>query len=266
MSDSYIQQLFNLQGKVAMVTGGASGIGRQIAKALAAAGAQTVIVGRRKQLLEEAAAEIDEAAQKKQAAVVVADLSQTETISSVAEEVSACFGAPQILVHAAGVNLRSSPDLLKSTADITIDSWQKTLAVNLTAPFFLTRALADGMKKSGGGSVINIGSMQSMRAGLGDAAYGASKGGIAQLTRTMARSWSVDNIRVNALLPGFFPSDMTGMVFADSQLADKLAEQTMLGRNGALADLDGAAVFFASAASAYITGTLLPIDGGMLAK
>ena len=122
------------------------------------------------------------------------------------------------------------------------------------------------MREKGGGAIVNIGSMQSVRAGLGDAAYGASKGGIAQLTKMLARAWGGDNIRVNAILPGFFPSDMTKVVFDDSQLAQKLASQTILGRNGDLSDLEGAAVFLASPASSYLTGIAIPVDGGFLAK
>ena len=130
----------------------------------------------------------------------------------------------------------------KSTADITPEKWRQTIAVNLTAPFFLARALVDKMAK--GGAIINIGSLQSLRAGLGDAGYGASKGGIAQLTRVMARTWGGRGITVNALIPGFFPSEMTSMVFADDELANNLAQSTALGRNGELADIGGAAVFF----------------------
>ena len=152
----------------------------------------------------------------------------------------------------------------KSTADITPEKWRQTIAVNLTAPFFLARALVDKMAK--GGAIINIGSLQSLRAGLGDAGYGASKGGIAQLTRVMARTWGGRGITVNALIPGFFPSEMTSMVFADDELANNLAQSTALGRNGELADIGGAAVFLASPAAAYITGILLPVDGGFLAK
>lgn len=117
-----------------------------------------------------------------------------------------------------------------------------------------------------GGAIINVGSLQSLRAGLGDAAYGASKGGVAQLTRLLARAWGERGITVNALIPGFFPSEMTDIVFEDKELIEKLAASTLLGRNGALSDMDGAAVFLASSAAAYLTGLLLPVDGGFLAK
>lgn len=265
MADSdYLSQLFGLGGSIAAITGGGSGIGRQIGKALAAAGAQVVLVGRRENLLQEAADEINAAAGELRAKIAAADLSETEKLPQVAENISACFGAPNIVINAAGVNLRSSSAPEESAADITAESWGKTFRINLDAPFFLTRALVAKMKN--GGAVINIGSLQSVRAGLGDAAYGASKGGVAQLTRACARAWGKKSVTVNALLPGFFPSEMTEIVFADKELSAKLAASTILGRNGKLADMEGAAVFLASPAAAYITGVLLPVDGGFLAK
>lgn len=310
MTGDYLWRMFGLGGRVAAVTGGGSGIGRRIAFALAAAGADVVLVGRRENLLREAAKEIcdssanhnfnvDDSSVDNSSAVrdsnvrnsgvddssavrdsnvgdfsggakggraefVVADLSEIDGIEKVAEKISACFGAPRILVNAAGVNLRSSSDPAESARTITRESWERTMAVNLSAPFFLSRALAGGM--AGGGAILNIGSMQSVRAGLGDAAYTASKGGVVQLTRALARALGRDGITVNALLPGFFPSEMTDVVFSDSVLSARLAESTILGRNGALSDLEGAAVFFASPAAAYITGVLLPVDGGFLAK
>ena len=143
---------------------------------------------------------------------------------------------------------------------------QETMNINLGAPFFLTRALIYNMKAKGGGAIINIGSLQSLRAGLGDAAYTASKGGVAQLTKIMARAWGKYGITANAILPGFFPTNLTRVVFEDDLLKQKLAESTLLKRNGEMADLEGAAVFLASPAAAYITGILLPVDGGFLAK
>lgn len=264
MSADYVSGLFGLDGRTAAVTGGGSGIGRRIAFALAAAGANVVLIGRRTELLKESAAEINELTGEKRADFVTADLSQSENIPEIGTQITNCFGAPRVLVNAAGVNLRSSSDPCLSLRDITLSSWNATMAVNLTAPFFLSRELAAGMRD--GGSIINIGSMQSVRAGLGDAAYTTSKGGVVQLTKAMARVFGREGIVVNAILPGFFPSDMTGEVFSDEKLAGRLAESTMLGRNGELDDLDGAAVFLASAASSYITGILLPVDGGFLAK
>lgn len=260
----YLHERFSLRGKVALVTGGGSGIGGAIARAMAQAGAEVVVCGRREALLINAVDDIKNNGGR--GAALAADVSQTEQLDDVAKRASEFFGAPSILVNAAGVNLRSCADLSQSTADITIDKWQQTLAVNLTAPFFLSRAIIGGGGMTKGGAIINIGSLQSLRAGLGDAGYGASKGGIAQLTRVMARIWGGDGITVNALIPGFFPSEMTAMVFADDALAESLAQSTLLGRNGEMNDIGDAAVFLASSAAAYITGILLPVDGGFLAK
>lgn len=257
-----LQEWFSLQGKTALVTGGGTGIGGAIAAAMAKAGAAVVVCGRREEMLKQTAALIKEGGGE--CATLRADLSQTDALENVAEQAAAFFGSPDVLVNAAGVNLRTSADFQESTKDITKESWQKTIAVNLTAPFFLGRALAE--KMTNGGAIINIGSLQSLRAGLGDAAYGASKGGVAQLTRVMARIWGKKSITVNALIPGFFPSEMTSIVFANDELAQNLARSTALGRNGKLEDIAGAAVFLASPAAAYITGVLLPIDGGFLAK
>ena len=263
-NENFISSLFSLADCTAVVTGGGSGIGRRIGLALARAGARVVLIGRRPTALQEAAAEIDDQCGDKRAAVLAADVSDLAAAPQIAAQAASFFWAPSILVNAAGINLRTSPHLAESTDGVTIDGWQQTLNTNLGAPFFLSRAMVAGM--TSGGSIINIGSLQSLRAGLGDAGYGASKGGIAQLTRLLARTWGGQNIRVNAILPGYFPSDLTQMLFADPQLSAALAQNTLLGRNGELADMDGAAVFLASPASAYITGVLLPIDGGFLAK
>lgn len=262
--DDYLRGLFSLRGRAAVVSGGGSGIGRRLAAALAAAGAKVALLGRREELLRDAAAEINAKAGEVRAAPVRADLADLESLPETAKRVTAAVGAPTIVVNAAGVNLRSSPYPEESARDITLESWRKTLDINLAAPFFLSREFVAGMKD--GGTIINIGSLQSLRAGLGDAAYGASKGGLAQLTRAMAKAWGSAGVTANALLPGYFPSDMTKLVFDNAEMSERLAKETLLGRNGALADLEGAVIFFASPASAYITGALLPIDGGCLAK
>lgn len=259
---NYLNERFTLQGKTALITGGGSGIGAAIAIAMARAGASVVVVGRREAQLKQTTEQIKTHGAK--AAPLSADIAKTDQLESIAAKATEFFGAPNILVNAAGINTRTSPDLTKSTADITPDKWNQTLAVNLTAPFFLTRALAKQM--TNGGAIINIASLQSLRSGLGDAAYGASKGGIAQLTRVMARTFGKNKITVNALIPGYFPSEMTAMVFADDTLSQRLADGTILGRNGEMEDLCGAAIFLASPAAAYITGILLPVDGGFLAK
>src|SRR3546814_764783 len=167
---------------------------------------------------------------------------------------------PIFLVNAAGVNLREPPEA------ITPESWNRTLALNLTIPFFLARACLAGLRAKGEGRIINIASLQSARAFPGGMAYGASKGGVAQLTRAMAEAWSRDGITANAIAPGFFPTELTAAVFADDVRAAALAAQTASGRNGRLEDLDGTTVFLASAASAYVTGQIIYVDGGFTAK
>jgi NAD(P)-dependent dehydrogenase (short-subunit alcohol dehydrogenase family) len=164
------------------------------------------------------------------------------------------------LINAAGVNFRQPAD------DITLESWDMTLKLNLAVPFFLARCLVPEMKKSGWGRVINIASLQSNRAFENGLAYGASKGGISQLTRAMAETWSRHGISCNAIAPGFFPTELTAPVYEHPELLDKLAAQTAIGRNGVLSDLDGITVFLASPASDYITGQIIHLDGGFTAK
>ena len=249
---------FDLSGSVALVTGGGAGIGRRIGLALAQAGAAVVLAARRRALLDEAAAEITDAGGK--ASALAADLSEIDTLDAVAEAAAQPFGPPDIVVNAAGVNLREPWEA------ITPDSWSRTIAINLTAPFFLSRALAPAMMKKGHGKIINLASLQSVRAFPDSMAYGASKGGVAQLTRAMAEAWSPSGITCNALVPGFFPTELTEPVFGDPARAAEMAARTAIGRNGEMEDLDGIAVFLAAPASDYITGQVIFLDGGLTAK
>ncbi|MGD9868325.1 MAG: SDR family NAD(P)-dependent oxidoreductase, partial [Hyphomicrobiales bacterium] len=229
------------------------------AYALSRAGASVVLAARRTGALVDARAEIE--AEGGVAATVEADLlAGMDAVAACAEAAAEPFGAPDILVNAAGINLREPPD------EVTPESWDRTIRLNLSVPFFLARALVPGMKAKGRGSIINIASLQTFRAFSGGFAYGASKGGVGQLTRAMAQAWSADGITANALIPGFFPTELTGPVFADSKLSRMHADATCFGRNGELRDIDGATVFLASPASAYITGALIPVEGGYLAK
>jgi len=164
------------------------------------------------------------------------------------------------LVNAAGVNPRQPAD------DISWDTWDATLHLNLSVPFFLARELIAGMQAKGGGNIINIASLQSYRAFANGAPYGASKGGIVQLTRSMAEAWSGDGVVTNAISPGFFRTELTEAVFDNPDRIKHHAEMTAIGRNGELTDLDSATVYLASRAAAYITGTALPVDGGYSAK
>jgi NAD(P)-dependent dehydrogenase (short-subunit alcohol dehydrogenase family) len=250
--------LFSLAGRTACVTGASSGIGRAIASALSRAGAAVVGVARREALLEEWLAE--ERAAGGRVAAVAADIADIAGLEAIAQRIAAALGAPDILVNGAGLNPR------KSAAVVTPDEWRQTLDVNLSAPFFLAQALVPAMREKGWGRIINIASLQSARAFPNGIAYGASKGGVAQLTRAMAEAWSADGIACNALAPGFFPTELTVAVFDDAEAAALHAARTCIGRNGALEDLTGPAIFLASPASDYVTGQILYVDGGYTAK
>jgi gluconate 5-dehydrogenase len=257
--NAFLSELFSLQGRVALCTGGASGIGRRMALALARAGADVVLVDRDREGLAEAAEEIAEA-RVGQSATLPADLLDREGLGGLVKTAGESFGAPEILVNAAGVNLR------EPAREISWESWDQTVDINLAVPFFLARACVTGMKAKGRGRIINIASLQSFRAFPNSIPYGASKGGVAQLTRAMAEEWSRGGITANAIAPGFFPTRLTQSVFEDPEVAGHNARMTAIGRNGELADLDGTTVFLASAASSYVTGQVLPVDGGYTAK
>jgi gluconate 5-dehydrogenase len=249
------QSLFDLTGRVAVVTGASSGLGRRAALALAGAGAQVVGVARRQDALDSLQAEIGAAC-----AVVTADVADRDAVEGLRDAVSAPFGAPDIIVHAAGVNTREAAD------DVTPDGWDRTIALNLSAPFFISQALVPAMKAKGWGRIVNFASLQTARAFPGGIAYGASKAGIGQLTRAMAEAWSSDGITANAIGPGFFPTELTAAVFDDPDRAARNAAQTCAGRNGTLEDMDGPLLFFCSDASAFVTGQVLMVDGGFTAK
>lgn len=239
---------FDLEGRVAVVTGASSGIGRRIAQGLVEAGARVVAVARRRSALEELAG----------AAPVAADLAAVTDWDTLASQLATPLGPPTILVNAAGVNFRAP------AGAVTQAAWDATLQLNLSVPFFLARAVL--ARFDGAGAILNIASLQSARAFPNSVAYGASKGGVAQLTRAMAEAWGGRGVRANAIAPGFFPTELTAPVFADRDRAAHNAAQTCLGRNGELDDLVGPAVFLCSDASAYVTGQVLYVDGGFTAK
>jgi len=250
-----LRDLLDLTGRVACVTGASAGLGQRSAIALAAAGAKVVGVARRVEALDAWAA-----ATGPKAAVVAADLSQRDQIEEIAKNIAAPFGAPDILVHAAGINTREAAD------DVTAEGWDVTMNLNLAAPFFLSQAFAPAMKAKGWGRIVNFASLQTTRAFPGGISYGTSKAGIGQLTRAMAEAWSKDGITANAIGPGFFPTELTGPVFADPERAARNAANTCIGRNGDLSDIDGPLLFLCSNASAYVTGQVLMVDGGFTAK
>lgn len=256
-----IDRLFSLDGRVAMVTGASSGIGQRMAHALATAGACVVLTARRRDRLDSNVKEITQNYAVGAAALEV-DLLKENDFQEVARRASDFFGPPDILVNSAGINLRQPWD------EITEESWNATIRLNLSVPFFLARALVPAMMQRGQGNIINIGSLQTYRAFPNGIPYGASKGGIGQLTRAMAEAWSKGGaIVVNAIAPGYFLTEHTAVVFEkDPAMIQHHKKMTAIGRNGELEDLDGATIFLASRAAAYITGQVLAVDGGYTAK
>ena len=248
-----MSDLFGVAGRVAVVTGASAGIGQHLALSFAEAGAHVIAVARRREALETLAAEHG-------AASIVADLAAIEDFGALAQALAEPFGAPDILINAAGVNHR------EPYGAITRATWDATLHLNLSVPFFLARSLVPAMADRGDGAIVNVASLQSVRAFPDSMAYGASKGGIVQLTRAMAEAWSGKGVRANAIAPGFFPTELTQRVFGDPERAARNAAQTAIGRNGDLDDLVGPTLFFCSPAARYVTGQVLFMDGGFTAK
>jgi NAD(P)-dependent dehydrogenase (short-subunit alcohol dehydrogenase family) len=250
--------LFDLTGRTALVTGGSSGIGLALARALGLAGAALVLTARRQAELADAVGALH--AESIDADFCVADLADLADIERLTDGLRANGGGPDIVVNAAGINLR------QPFGEVSAATFDLHMAVHLRAPFLLTQALAPAMAARGFGRIVNVGSLQSWRAFPDSAPYGAAKGGVLQLTRAIAEAWSAKGVTCNCIAPGFFPTPLTASVFADPERAAKNAAQTCIGRNGALADLAGAVVFLASDASAYVTGQTLAVDGGFTAK
>jgi NAD(P)-dependent dehydrogenase (short-subunit alcohol dehydrogenase family) len=255
--NSYLTDLFSLSGRVAVVTGGSSGIGRAIALALGQAGASVVIVARNPVNLAEAVAQLTTACCT--AASVSADLGDRAELARAAEEAQDAFGPPDILVNCAGVNLR--PPL----GQLTTDQWDQLMAVNLTAPFLLGQRYGPQMAARGWGRIINITSQQADRAFANSGGYGVSKGGLASLTRSQSEAWATSGVCVNALCPGFVMTALNVRLSSDPAAVAALAARTMVGRNGLADDFAGAAVFLAGPASAYVTGQVIRVDGGFSA-
>lgn len=249
---------FSLESRHALVTGGNSGIGEAMARALGLAGASVLLVARREDALAAAVARLR--ADGIEASYLAGDLADLARARELAQAARQRLGKVDILVNAAGVNLR------QPFGEVTPQAWQAQLALHLGAPFFLTQALAPDMAERRWGRIINVASLQSFRAFDNSAPYGAAKGGVPQLTRAIAQAWSRHGITCNAIGPGFFRTPLTQAVFSNKELAEHHAAQTCIGRNGELEDLHGATIFLASDASAYITGQTLMIDGGYTAK
>jgi gluconate 5-dehydrogenase len=254
MTTGYLGELFSLDGRVALVTGGSSGIGQAMAGALARAGARVVVVARGAERLAAACAELREAGCT--AAWVSADLAGRAGVHRAADAGTEPFGEPDILVNCAGVNLRPP------YATLTEEQWDLMMAVNLDAPFLLGQRFGPAMAGRGWGRIINVTSQQAQRAFGSSGGYGASKGGLAALTRSQSEAWAPSGVTVNSLCPGFVPTALNQEVASDPVRSAAMAARTHAGRNGDPADFAGAAVFLASPASGYVTGQTLYVDGG----
>lgn len=247
---------FSLQGKVAIVTGGNGGIGKGIARGFASVGSDIVIAARNQAKTDEAAREIQEEFGVRVLGVQV-DVRQQEEIQAMGAQVLNKFGQIDILVNNAGINIRKMPQ------DYMTAEWDEVLEANLRSAFLCSKTVYPTMKEAGGGKIINIGSMTSFFGGAKLAPYGTSKGGIVQLTRSLAVAWAPDNIQVNAILPGWIDTDLTRQARKDlPDLNERVLARTPVGRWGEPDDLAGAAVFLATSTSNFITGVALPVDGG----
>ena len=247
---------FSLENKVALITGGSSGLGKMMALALAKAGAFVWIASSRDNA-DETLQEIKQ--QGSNGSFVQVDVTSSDALEKIVSQILKESNSIDILVNAAGINLRTSAE------ELTLNEWQKTIDINLTAPFYLSQLVADTMKKNNWGRIINIASLQSLRAFDNSIPYGASKGGVMQLTRALAQAYSKDGILVNAIAPGFFRTNLTESLFQDPDKLEALANKTMMGRNGEEKDIFGISVFLCSDANSYVTGQTVFLDGGFSA-
>jgi 2-dehydro-3-deoxy-D-gluconate 5-dehydrogenase len=246
---------FDLSGRVAIITGGNGGIGLGMARGLAAAGAAVAIVGRDAAKSDAAVAELTQQGGK--AISAVADVTDKAAIDAMLGRVKSEFGRVDILVNNAGINIRKPPHALAP------EEWDSVIRTNLSSAFLCSQAAYGAMKQAGGGKIINIGSMMSIFGASFAPAYAASKGGIVQFTRSCAVAWAPDNIQVNAILPGWIDTDLTRRARQEIDgLHDKVLARTPAARWGAIEDFAGIAVFLASRASDFVTGTAIPVDGG----
>jgi 2-dehydro-3-deoxy-D-gluconate 5-dehydrogenase len=248
-------KMFDLTGRVAIVTGGNGGIGLGMARGLAQAGADIAVVARNEAKSEAAIAELRQHGVK--AITVTTDVTDEAAVARMTTRVQRELGRIDILVNNAGITVRKPPHLL------SIDEWNSIIQTNLTSAFVCSQAVYPAMKAARGGKIINIGSMMSIFGASFSPAYAASKGGIVQFTRSCACAWAADNIQANAILPGWIDTELT--VGARQQidgLHDKVLARTPAARWGAIDDFAGIAVFLSSAASDFVTGTAIPVDGG----
>lgn len=246
---------FELSGRVAIVTGGNGGIGLGMARGLAEAGAHVVVAARDRAKSAQAVSELE--ALGAQAMAVQVDVAQEASVGALMAATLKRFGRLDILVNNAGINIRKSPEAY------TLEEWQQIIQINLTSAFLCSKAAYPHLVSAAGGKIINVGSMLSIFGASFAAAYGASKGGIVQLTKALASAWAKDRIQVNAILPGWIDTDLTKQTRKDVPgLNERVLARTPAGRWGVPDDLAGVAVFLASPASDFVTGAVIPVDGG----
>lgn len=251
-----MEEMFDLRDRVALVTGGNGGIGKGMAHGFAAAGADIAIAARNQAKTEKAVGEIKETFGVRALGVQV-DVRQEDEIRAMVTKVLDTFGRIDILVNNAGMNIRNMPQ------DYLSSEWDEVIETNLRSAFLCSKGVYLAMKSAGGGKIINIGSMTSIFGGAKLAPYGTSKGGIVQLTRSLAVAWAPDNIQVNAILPGWINTDLTRQARKDLPgLNERVLDRTPAGRWGEPDDLAGTAIFLASHSSDFLTGVALPVDGG----
>ena len=246
---------FDLSGKVAIVTGGNGGIGLGMARGLADAGAHIAVVGRDAGKSQAILSQLTSRGVK--ALALTADVTHAAEVNAGVARVRDEFGRVDILINNAGITVRKQPQ------DLTLAEWDSVIRTNLTSAFICAQAVYPEMKAGGGGKIINIGSMLSIFGTSYGSAYAASKGGIVQFTRSLAVAWAADNIQANAILPGWIDTELTQTARAEVDgLNDKVLARTPAARWGHVGDMSGVAVFLASAASDFITGAAIPVDGG----
>jgi len=253
-----VKEMFDLKGKVAVVTGGGKGIGLQLAEGLAEAGAHVVLCSRKVENCQKAAADLARLGAKTLA--LKCDVKSPEDVQRVTDAVVKEFGRVDVLVNNSGANWGAPPE------DYPLEGWQKVLDTNVTGAFLFCQRVGRVMIRQKSGSIINIASIMGIVGTEADAAdaiaYTASKGALITFTKDLAAKWAKYNIRVNAVAPGWFPTDMTRGVFENH--GGKLLSHIPMGKFGGKDDLKGAVVFLASAAAKYVTGAILPVDGGYL--